>query len=88
MYGNFGIGTFSGLDGEMVEPDGVVYHIKVDELAYPANDSTTTPFDAVTFFEADTEGSIAEPINRSQTEEYIKELMREQKIRELIFKDH
>ncbi|WP_406657514.1 acetolactate decarboxylase [Methanolobus sp. ZRKC2] len=73
--GDFGIGTFSGLDGEMIELDGVVYQIKDDGIAYLANDSMTTPFAAVTFFAADIEDLIAEPMNRNKTEEFLSELM-------------
>ncbi|WP_235856229.1 acetolactate decarboxylase [Methanolobus halotolerans] len=75
QHGDFGIGTFSGLDGEMIELDGIVYQIKDDGIAYPVNDSMTTPFAAVTFFDADTEDLITEPMNRSQTEDYLAALM-------------
>ena len=51
--GNFGIGTFNGLDGEMIVVDGEFYQIKVDGLVYPINDSMQTPFAVVTFFESD-----------------------------------
>ncbi|MBN2111451.1 MAG: acetolactate decarboxylase [Methanosarcinaceae archaeon] len=74
-HGDFGIGTFSGLDGEMIELDSVIYQIKDDGNAYIADDSMTTPFAAVTFFDTDTERLITEPMNRSQTEEYLAALM-------------
>ncbi|MDW7733659.1 MAG: acetolactate decarboxylase [Methanolobus sp.] len=75
QHGDFGIGTFSGLDGEMIELDGIVYQIKDDGIAYPVDDSVTTPFAGVTFFEADTEELITEPMNMTQTEEYLADLM-------------
>jgi acetolactate decarboxylase len=52
-YGDLGIGTFDGLDGEMIELEGKFYQIKVDGVAYPVPDSMTTPFAVVTPFEAD-----------------------------------
>ena len=39
-YGDFGIGTFAGLDGEMVALGGEFYQIKADGIAYPVNDDT------------------------------------------------
>ncbi len=53
QFGNFGIGTFDGLEGEMIVLDGQVYQIKTDGIAYKVKDSATTPFAAVTFFKTD-----------------------------------
>jgi acetolactate decarboxylase len=52
-HGDFGIGTFNGLDGEMIELDGNLYQVRANGVAYPADDSTKVPFAAVTFFEPD-----------------------------------
>ncbi len=52
-HGDFGIGTFNGLDGEMIELGGNIYQCRADGVAYPADDSTKVPFAAVTFFEPD-----------------------------------
>jgi len=49
-HGDFGIGTFEGLDGEMVLLDGIIYQIRGDGRAYRVADSLGTPFAAVTFF--------------------------------------
>jgi acetolactate decarboxylase len=46
----FGLGTFEGLDGELVVLDGKFYQIKTDGVAYPVKDEMQTPFAAVTFF--------------------------------------
>src|SRR5680860_187137 len=48
-YGDFGIGTFAGLDGEMVELDNNFYQIKADGKVYDVADSILTPFAEVTF---------------------------------------
>lgn len=50
VQGNFGLGTFEGLDGELVVLDGKFYQIKTDGVAYPVRDEMQTPFAAVTFF--------------------------------------
>lgn len=49
--GDFGIGTFDGLDGEMIELDGNIFQVKADGIAYPVADEAKTPFACVTFFE-------------------------------------
>jgi acetolactate decarboxylase len=51
--GDFGIGTFDKLEGEMVVVDGECYQVKVDGVAYVVPDDVTTPFATVTFFDPD-----------------------------------
>lgn len=46
-YGDFGIGTFQSLDGEMLLLDGTFYQVKGDGLVYYPDLETTTPFAAV-----------------------------------------
>ena len=53
-HGNFGLGTFNGVDGEMVVLDGVVYQIKGSGKVDVPSNSVKTPFGNVTFFRADT----------------------------------
>jgi acetolactate decarboxylase len=53
QYGDFGIGCFEGIDGEMIALDGEYYQVKDDGVAYPVNDTMTTPFSTVTYFEKD-----------------------------------
>ena len=49
-HGDFGIGTFNGLDGEMIGLEGKFYQIKDDGMAYSVPDTMKTPFAVVTFF--------------------------------------
>jgi acetolactate decarboxylase len=49
-HGDFGLGTFNSLDGEMIMLDGVVYQLKSDGFTYVVEDSVQTPFACVTFF--------------------------------------
>ncbi|HXW98185.1 MAG TPA: acetolactate decarboxylase [Methanomicrobiales archaeon] len=51
--GDLGLGTFEGLDGEMVVVDGTCYQVKSDGIARPADPSLGVPFAAVTFFSPD-----------------------------------
>ncbi len=51
--GDFGLGTFDALDGEMVVLDGQVFRVGTDGVPRVAADSATTPFAAVTRFAPD-----------------------------------
>ena len=46
-HGNFGLGTFNGVDGEMIVLDGQVYRATVDGRARLVDPSELTPFLAV-----------------------------------------
>ncbi len=48
--GDFGLGTFDRLDGEMIMLDGIVYQAKADGTVAVAGDSMTSPFASVTAF--------------------------------------
>ena len=43
-HGDTGIGTFHGLDGEMILLDGKAYQVKADGKIYDVANSQTTPF--------------------------------------------
>lgn len=51
--GNFGIGTFNELDGEMVALAGKFYQIKSDGSVHDVDDSMKSPFCIVKFFKSD-----------------------------------
>ena len=67
-YGDFGIGTFDKLDGEMVVLDGICYQVKADGVAYKV-ENVTTPFATVTSFEND-ETYFLNDMNISEFESY------------------
>jgi acetolactate decarboxylase len=54
-HGDFGVGTFNALDGEMVAVDGDFFHLHADGSVTPVDPTDLTPFAAVTFFRADAE---------------------------------
>lgn len=70
-HGNFGVGTFDRLDGEMVGLDGQFYQVKSDGHAYPVNDTATTPFAEVTFFKPEDNLSLNGTYNLTQIESYL-----------------
>lgn len=51
--GDFGVGTFDHLDGEMIVLDGKIYQALSDGTVRSAELDGTTPFAAVTFFATD-----------------------------------
>lgn len=51
--GDFGLGTFNNLDGEMIAVDGTVYRIAPDGAVKPAEPDRKIPFGAFTFFKED-----------------------------------
>ena len=53
QHGDFGLGTFEGLDGEMVVLNGKVYQVKTDGVADAVADRVKTPFYTVTSFRPD-----------------------------------
>jgi acetolactate decarboxylase len=70
-HGDFGIGTLDRLEGEMLALDGNYYQIKTDGVAYPVSGEMTTPFATVTYFEADENFFLEEPMNLTEIEQYL-----------------
>ena len=79
-YGDFGIGTFEGLNGEMVAVGGNFYQIKADGVAYPVDDDMTAPFACVIFFDADREIPVWEGLNYTQFQDYLSDAIQEKNI--------
>ena len=50
-HGDFGLGTFDHLDGEMIMLDGVIWQIRADGRVKKVDDDARTPFACVCFFE-------------------------------------
>jgi len=61
--GDFGLGTFNDLDGEMVMLDGIAYQLKTDGIAYLVDDAAQTPFACVTFFHPTTVEDVEQDID-------------------------
>jgi acetolactate decarboxylase len=65
QHGDFGLGTFNGLDGEMLVLDGVCYQLRSDGSAHVADADQLTPFAVVTWFDADHSFEVTEPVDRA-----------------------
>ena len=57
--GDTGIGTFEGVNGEIIMVDGTVYRVKSDGSIETAPDDETIPFANVTFFDTDEKQDIS-----------------------------
>jgi acetolactate decarboxylase len=64
-HGDIGIGTFHTFDGEMVVVDGIVYQVRSDGTVHTPDATATTPFAAVTFFDADQEKDLEPGVDLS-----------------------
>jgi acetolactate decarboxylase len=72
-HGDFGIGTFDALDGEMIAADGVYYQARADGSVYRVNGTMTTPFATVTFFDPDREIPVDKTINFTEMTAFLDE---------------
>jgi len=74
-HGDFGIGTFQGLDGEMVALDGVFYQVKADGRPYPVTQASGIPFAQITFFDADKTFVIDDELSYADLTRYLDKLL-------------
>jgi acetolactate decarboxylase len=77
-YGDFGIGTFEGLDGEMILLDGTFYKVRADGKVYRPSLSESTPFACVTTFVPDIRETVKNPMDMRTLEARINALVPEQ----------
>jgi acetolactate decarboxylase len=70
-YGNFGLGTFNGLDGEMVIIDNHFYKVSSDGIVKNQADNEKTPFAVVTDFKTDKSFSFTQKLDLIKLEKYI-----------------
>ena len=68
-HGDFGIGTFNKLDGELIGFDGEFYRLRSDGTATPVKEEDKSPFCSITFFETE----ITHRVNRQLTLEVLEQ---------------
>lgn len=74
-HGNFGIGTFNALDGEMIINESVVHQFRSDGHAGAVQPEQMTPFACVTYFEPEMSIAIDAPKNKQELERLINEVI-------------
>lgn len=63
--GDFGLGTFNDLDGEMVVLDGSVFQLRSDGHCYEVTPDTRTPFACVTRFQPWSKEVVERPLDHA-----------------------
>ncbi len=63
LHGDFGVGCFDTLDGELIGLDGVWYQVPADGRVRPVAGNVTVPFAASTFFDPDITIPLDGPVN-------------------------
>jgi acetolactate decarboxylase len=70
-HGDFGLGTFNKLDGEMIVLDNVVYRVSPEGTIIPADDKILIPYSIVTFYNQDDTLSLSGEIDYPVLKAYI-----------------
>ena len=65
-HGDFGLGTFNALDGEMLILDGVCYRMRADGTVDPAEPTDLSPFAVVTRFAPSLSIPVTGPTTRDE----------------------
>jgi acetolactate decarboxylase len=75
-HGDFGLGTFNDLDGEMMMFDGLIYRVGADGKANQiTDDEVCTPFCCVTFFQPSSQEFLERTLSYEEFLSWMKELM-------------
>ena len=74
-HGDFGIGAFNGMDGEMVALDDSFYQVRTDGVPRVVDPSLKSPFAMLTFFSVDQTVHMVDALNYSQLTVYIDSIL-------------
>jgi len=75
QHGNFGVGTFASLDGEMIALDGKFFQVRSDGTVGKVEGDDATPFAAVTAFEANLRLRLSHPASLAELTALIDQLL-------------
>ncbi len=73
--GDFGLGTFDHLDGEMIILDGRIYQITGEGRVIEMDDTARTPFACVTFYEPLSHDELGEETSYPEFMEWLQRLL-------------
>ncbi|RYL99232.1 acetolactate decarboxylase [Sporolactobacillus sp. THM7-7] len=74
-HGDFGIGTFAHLDGELIGFDGRFYRLRGDGTATPLKSEDMTPFCSLTYFRPQIKKSFTKPLKKHEFEKELHALV-------------
>ncbi|MCC3720999.1 acetolactate decarboxylase [Rouxiella badensis] len=77
-HGDFGLGTFNKLDGELIAFDGNIFQLRGDGTARRATSDQKTPFATMTFFNPTNEYKIDCPHTREEIHQVIDKVIASQ----------
>lgn len=72
-YGDFGLGTFDKINGEMIVLDGIVYQALGDGSVITADDNELIPFANISYFDNDEEIVLEKEMNEKEVETFLNE---------------
>lgn len=72
QHGDFGLGTFNALDGEMIALDGEFYQVRSDGRARPVADEQKTPFAVVQFFRPEYQQALNDEVDYEQLQDELR----------------
>ena len=75
QHGDFGLGTFDQLDGEMVMLDGDIYQVTADGVVHQVGDDALTPFSCVTFYHPVSHDHLASPCEYAAFLDWLQRLL-------------
>lgn len=74
-HGDFGLGTFNSLDGELVALNNKIYQLRSDSSARSVRPEQKTPFAVMTFFQPTEKRHFKHKISREQLHDVINEVV-------------
>ena len=74
-HGDFGLGTFNDLDGEMVMLDGRIYQIASDGRVTEIDEKTLTPFACVTTYQPLSHDELDQELNYADFQQWLDGLL-------------
>jgi len=74
-HGDFGLGTFDNLDGEMVMLDGKIFQITSDGKVTEVEEEALTPFACVTFYKPFSEDEVDREMSYEGFQQWVQDLL-------------
>lgn len=74
-HGDFGLGTFDNLDGEMVMLDGKIFQITSDGKVAQVEEESLTPFACVTFYKPFSEDEVDREMTYGEFGNWVQDLL-------------
>lgn len=74
-HGDFGLGTFNRLDGELIAFNGEFYQMRADGSSELADENLKVPFGAITTFDPTISYAIEKPVDKKGLDQMIKRLV-------------